>query len=100
MAQEKENESNKPNKDVVIEVRDVVVGFGDHNNGLRLGAAADGKGAGNRPALDGEGEGHRQVHGLWFTDLGISMGKRYGQTLDRFTSVGQVWRARPIALKG
>jgi phospholipid/cholesterol/gamma-HCH transport system ATP-binding protein len=30
MAQEKENESNKPNKDVVIEVRDVVVGFGDH----------------------------------------------------------------------
>src|SRR5450756_1547228 len=30
MAQEKEKESNKPNKDVVIEVRDAVVGFGDH----------------------------------------------------------------------
>src|SRR5471032_5606 len=30
MAQEKEKETKKPNKDVVIEVRDVVAGFGDH----------------------------------------------------------------------
>ena len=38
--------------------------FGDHHGGLGLGAAADGEGAADRPALDGDAEGQRRGHGL------------------------------------